>query len=30
LTVALGGRLTFRDAKPGAEFQLDLPWQAPR
>jgi signal transduction histidine kinase len=30
LAVALGGRLTFRDAKPGAEFQLDLPWQAPR
>lgn len=30
LAVALGGSLTFRDAKPGAEFQLDLPWQAPR
>jgi signal transduction histidine kinase len=30
LAVALGGRLTFRDANPGAEFQLDLPWQTPR
>lgn len=30
LAVALGGRLTFRDAQPGAEFQLDLPWQVPR
>ena len=30
LAIAIGGRLTFRDAQPGAEFQLDLPWQAPR
>ncbi|MBL8889472.1 MAG: HAMP domain-containing histidine kinase [Planctomycetaceae bacterium] len=30
LATALGGKLTFREAEPGAEFQLDLPWQAPR
>lgn len=30
LATALGGTLTFHDANPGAEFQLDLPWQAPR
>lgn len=30
LAIALGGKLAFHDANPGAEFQLDLPWQAPR
>jgi len=30
LAVALGGRLIFCDANPGAEFQLDLPLEVPR
>jgi signal transduction histidine kinase len=30
LAVALGGQLTFSDANPGAQFQLELPLEVPR